>query len=39
MVDEFNGMRSESAPQLVYRRLPRHACQDLKPRPFGVIVV
>jgi hypothetical protein len=39
MVDECNGMLPESAPQLVYRRLPRHACQDLKPRPFGAIVV
>ncbi len=40
MVDEFNGMLPESAPQLVYRRMPQRACQDLKPCPFvGVIVV
>jgi hypothetical protein len=40
MVDEFNGMLPESAPQLVYRRMPQRACQDLKPRPyFGAIVV
>ncbi len=40
MVDEFNGMLPEPAPQLVYRRMPQRACQDLKPRPFvGAIVV
>jgi hypothetical protein len=40
MVDEFNGMLPESAPQLVYRRMPKRACQDLKSRPFfGAIVV
>jgi hypothetical protein len=40
MVDEFNGMLPESAPQLVYRRMPQRACQDMKPRPFvGAIVV
>jgi hypothetical protein len=40
MVDEFNVMLPESAPQLVYRRMPQRACEDLKPRPyFGAIVV
>src|SRR5215210_6922936 len=40
MIDEFNGMLPESAPRLVYRRMPQRACQDLKPRPFvGAIVV
>jgi hypothetical protein len=40
MVDEFNGMLPESAPRLVYRRMPQRACQELKPRPFvGAIVV
>jgi hypothetical protein len=40
MVDEFNGMLPEAAPQLVYHRMPQRACQDLKPRPFtGAIVV
>jgi len=39
MVDEFNGMLPESAPQLVYRRMPKRACQDLTPRPvFGAII-
>jgi hypothetical protein len=40
MVDEFNGMLPESAPRLVYRRMPQRVCQNLKPRPFvGAIVV
>ena len=40
MVDEFNGMLPESAPRLVYRRMPERACQDLKPRPIvGAIIV
>ena len=40
MVEEFNGILPESAPQLVYRRMPQRACQDLKSRPFvGAIVV
>jgi hypothetical protein len=40
MVDEFNAMLPESAPQLVYRRMPQRACQDLKPHPFfGAIIV
>jgi len=40
MVDEFNDMLPESAPQLVYRRMPQRACQDLKPHPFvGAIIV
>ena len=40
MVDEFNGMLPEAAPRLVYRRMPRRACQDLTPRPIvGAIVV
>jgi hypothetical protein len=40
MVDEFNGTLPESARQLVYRRMPQRACQDLKPRPYlGAIVV
>jgi hypothetical protein len=39
MVDEFNGMLSESAPQLVYRRMPQRDCQDLKPHPFVRAIV
>jgi hypothetical protein len=40
MVDEFNDMLPEAAPRLVYHRMPPHACQDLKSRPFvGAIVV
>jgi hypothetical protein len=40
MVDEFNGMLPESAPRLVYHRMPERACQDLKPRPvIGAIIV
>jgi hypothetical protein len=39
MVDEFNGMLPESAPRLVYRRMPQHACQDLKPRLFVRAIV
>ena len=40
MVDEFNGMLPESAPRLVYRRMPQRACQDLKPRPVvGAIII
>src|SRR5688500_3355192 len=39
MVDEFNGMLPESAPQLVYRRMPQRACQDLKPHPFVRAIV
>jgi hypothetical protein len=40
MVDEFNEMLPEAAPRLVYHRMPPHACQDLKSRPFvGAIVV
>jgi hypothetical protein len=40
MVDEFNGMLPESAPRLVYRRMPERACQDLKPRPaVGAIII
>jgi hypothetical protein len=40
MVAEFNDMLPESAPRLVYHRMPQRACQDLKPRPFvGAIVV
>jgi hypothetical protein len=40
MVEEFNGTLPESTPQLVYRRMPQRACQDLKSRPFvGAIVV
>jgi hypothetical protein len=40
MVDEFNAMLPESAPRLVYRRMPERACQDLKPRPVaGSIIV
>ena len=40
MIDEFNSMLPESAPRLVYRRMPERACQDLKSRPFvGTIVV
>jgi hypothetical protein len=39
MVDEFNGMLPESAPQLVYRRMPQWACQDLKPRPYAGAIV
>jgi hypothetical protein len=39
MVDEFNAMLPESAPRLVYRRMPERACQDLKARPYvGAIV-
>jgi hypothetical protein len=40
MVDQFNGMLPESAPRLVYRRMPQRACQDLKSRPVvGAIIV
>jgi hypothetical protein len=40
MVAEFNGMLPESAPRLVYRRMPQRACQDLKSRPVvGAIIV
>ena len=40
MVGEFNDMLPEAAPRLVYHRMPRRACQDLKPHPIvGAIVV
>jgi hypothetical protein len=40
MVDEFNGMLPESAPRLVYRRMPQRTCQEVKPRPIaGAIIV
>ena len=39
MVDEFNGMLPELAPQLVYRRMPQRVCQDLKPHPFVRAIV
>ena len=40
MIGEFNGMLPESAPRLVYRRMPERACQNLKPRPIvGAIIV
>jgi hypothetical protein len=40
MVTEFNAMLPESAPRLVYHRMPQRACQDLKPRPVsGAIIV
>jgi hypothetical protein len=32
-------MLSESAPQLVYRRMPQRVCQDLKPHPFVRAIV
>jgi hypothetical protein len=40
MVDEFDAMLPESAPRLVYRRMPERACQDLDPHPvIGAIIV
>jgi hypothetical protein len=40
MIDEFNSMLPESAPRLVYRRMPERACQDLQQRPIvGAIIV